>query len=98
VKQLLALLALVACLVIPQLAQALNCPNKPSNAATLATIHFNTSDGEGQLWEIYPGAGQIQSIWSRGHGERVDLPCRAVSRRAANHLAQTRHGGSAAVE
>jgi len=60
-KQLLALLALVACLVIPQLAQALNCPNKPSNAATLATVHFNTSDGEGQLWELYPGAGQIQS-------------------------------------
>lgn len=43
-------------------AQALSCPNKPASATTLATVHFNTSDGEGQLWEIYPGAGQIQSI------------------------------------
>lgn len=42
-------------------AQALSCPNKPASATTLATIHFTTSDGEGQLWELYPGAGQIQS-------------------------------------
>lgn len=48
-------------LVSPSLAFALSCPNKPSNAVTLATVHFNTNDGEGQMWEIYPGAGQIQS-------------------------------------
>lgn len=42
-------------------AYALTCANKPAGASTLATVQFNTSDGEGQLWEIYPGAGQIQS-------------------------------------
>lgn len=41
-------------------AWAINCPNKPSGATTLATVHFDTSNGEGQLWEIYPGAGQIR--------------------------------------
>lgn len=44
----------------PRDAEAISCPNMPSGAATLSTIHFDTSDGEGQLWEIYPGAGQIQ--------------------------------------
>lgn len=52
--------ALVA-LGSPNMALALTCPNMPTGASVLATIHFNTSDGEGQLWEIYPGAGQIQS-------------------------------------
>lgn len=60
-KRLFLILALVICAGLPDLAHALTCPNKPANAATLATVHFNTSDGEGQLWEIYPGAGQIQS-------------------------------------
>lgn len=41
-------------------AGAMNCPNKPAGATTLATIHFNTTDGEGQLWEIYPGAASIK--------------------------------------
>jgi len=41
---------------------ALTCPNKPSNATTLATVHFNTNDGEGQLWDLYPGAGTITTV------------------------------------
>lgn len=52
---------LAVCAVWSGEAWAINCPNKPGGATTLATVHFNTSDGEGQLWEIYPGAGQIQS-------------------------------------
>ena len=51
---------LAVCAVWSGEAWAINCPNKPGGATTLATVHFNTSDGEGQLWEIYPGAGQIQ--------------------------------------
>lgn len=60
-KRFFLLLALAVCTGLPDLAHALTCPNKPANATTLATIHFTTSDGEGQLWELYPGAGQIQS-------------------------------------
>lgn len=36
-----------------------NCPNRPTGASTVLDTSFNTSDGEGQLWEIYPGAGVI---------------------------------------
>jgi hypothetical protein len=35
------------------------CPNQPAGAAVLLDTPFNTSDGEGQLWEVYPGAGKI---------------------------------------
>lgn len=56
----LLLIALVIFMDLPEFALALTCPNKPSNATTITTVHFNTSDGEGQLWEIYPGAGQIR--------------------------------------
>ncbi len=35
------------------------CPNMPSGATIVMETQFNTSDGEGQLWEIYPGAGKI---------------------------------------
>lgn len=45
--------------MVPSVSFALTCANKPSNATTLATIHFDTTDGEGQLWEIYPGAALI---------------------------------------
>lgn len=38
---------------------ALNCPNKPAGATNVADMQFNTPDGEGQLWEIYPGSGFI---------------------------------------
>lgn len=41
-------------------AHALTCRNQPAGATNLATIHFNTTDGEGQLWDLYPGAGQIR--------------------------------------
>lgn len=51
---------LIVCASVPSMAEAMSCPNKPGGATTLATVNFNTSDGEGQLWEIYPGAGQIQ--------------------------------------
>lgn len=58
----LVMVFVMACCSLPEFTHALTCPNKPPTAATLATVNFNTSDGEGQLWEIYPGAGQIQSI------------------------------------
>ena len=35
------------------------CPNQPAGATVLLDTPFNTSDGEGQLWELYPGAGKI---------------------------------------
>jgi hypothetical protein len=54
------LLTLVLFFSLSGISHAITCPNKPAGATTLATIHFNTSDGEGQLWELYPGAGQIQ--------------------------------------
>lgn len=40
-------------------AAAINCPNRPSGAVTVLETPFNTLDGEGQLWEVYPGAGRI---------------------------------------
>lgn len=49
---------LLVCL-LPISAHALTCPNKPAGANTLAVIHFNTNDGEGQMWDLYPGAGTI---------------------------------------
>lgn len=55
-------LALAVCTGLPDLAHALTCPNKPANATTLATVHFNTNDGEGQMWDLYPGAGTITTI------------------------------------
>lgn len=55
------MIALVAGAMWPSIGDALTCPNKPVSATTLATVHFNTSDGEGKMWELYPGAGQIQS-------------------------------------
>lgn len=59
---------------------AMNCPNIPAGATTLATVHFNTSDGEGQLWEIYPGAGQIrQPSGSEGSASASILPAGAGS-------------------
>lgn len=36
-----------------------SCPNRPQGAVTVLETPFTTSDGEGQLWEVYPGAGQI---------------------------------------
>ncbi len=35
------------------------CPNMPSGATVVMETPFNTTDGEGQLWEVYPGAGKI---------------------------------------
>lgn len=37
----------------------LGCPNMPSGATVVLDTPFDTADGEGQLWEIYPGAGKI---------------------------------------
>lgn len=42
------LLSLVLLCFMPLSAFAITCPNKPSNANIMATIHFNTTDGEGQ--------------------------------------------------
>jgi hypothetical protein len=53
---------LVIVLGMAPMSYALTCPNKPANAATLATVHFDTNDGEGQMWDLYPGAGTITSI------------------------------------
>lgn len=61
-KRFFLLLALAVCTGLPDLAHALTCPNKPANATTLATVHFNTNDGEGQMWDLYPGAGTITTI------------------------------------
>lgn len=36
-----------------------SCPNKPTGAVTVLDTSFTTTDGEGQLWELYPGAGKI---------------------------------------
>lgn len=56
------LLSLVLVCLMPMAAHALTCANKPVGANTLATIHFNTNDGEGQMWDLYPGAGTITTI------------------------------------
>lgn len=58
----LVMVFVMACCTLPEFTHALTCPNKPSNATTIQTVSFNTSDGEGKMWELYPGAGQIQSI------------------------------------
>ena len=42
-------LVLISSLGLPDFSMALTCPNKPSNATTITTVHFNTNDGEGQL-------------------------------------------------
>ena len=60
-KRLLVCLVIAVCAGLPDLAHALTCPNKPLSATTIQTVSFNTSDGEGKMWELYPGAGQIQS-------------------------------------
>ena len=57
----LVMVFVMACCTLPEFTHALTCPNKPSNATTIQTVSFNTSDGEGKMWELYPGAGQIQS-------------------------------------
>lgn len=43
----------------PLTTAAMSCPNRPSGAVTVLDTSFNTVDGEGQLWEIYPGAGKV---------------------------------------
>jgi hypothetical protein len=55
-------LALLLFFSLSSIANALTCPNKPISATTLATVHFNTPDGEGQLWEIYPNAATITTV------------------------------------
>lgn len=57
----LGVVVLLMAVAPPDIFAALTCPNKPANATTLSTVHFNTSDGEGQLWEVYPNAGVIQT-------------------------------------
>jgi hypothetical protein len=61
-KRLLLILVMFACAGLPDLAHALTCPNRPAGSTTLATVHFNTNDGEGQLWDLYPGAGTITTV------------------------------------
>lgn len=56
------MIALVAGAMWPSIGDALTCPNKPVSATTLATVRFNTNDGEGQMWDLYPGAGTITTI------------------------------------
>lgn len=38
-----------------------SCPNMPAGAKVVLETPFDTSDGEGQLWEVYPGAGHVIS-------------------------------------
>ncbi len=72
------------------------CPNQPAGATVLLDTPFNTSDGEGQLWELYPGAGKIVQPQGKpgagkpAEGERVDPGCGAIYRRPADHLAEAR--------
>ena len=61
-RALLVMIALVVVAMWPSIGDALTCPNKPVSATTLATVHFNTNDGEGQMWDLYPGAGTITTI------------------------------------
>ena len=61
-KRLLVCLVIAVCAGLPDLAHALTCPNRPAGSATLATVRFNTTDGEGQMWDLYPGAGTITTI------------------------------------
>lgn len=38
-----------------------NCPNRPAGSNIVLETPFSTTDGEGQLWELYPGAGYISN-------------------------------------
>lgn len=54
------LLSLLLVCLFPVFADAtLTCANMPPGATVLANIHFDTTDGEGQMWDLYPGAGTI---------------------------------------
>ncbi len=51
------------------------CVNMPSGATVVLNTPFNTTDGEGQLWEVYPGSGKItQPSGASGSASTSILP------------------------